>query len=230
MFASGVFSQSVIDYQPGSAIDIQAGADVCAQQISINGTFTGGGTFCGGAAYVLNLTAYIQGFYNASTGLSVMDTVTVYLRSVTAPYAKAESAKSTLSPSGTGIFIFSNAVNVTDYYIVLKHRNSIETWSSAGIMFTANSAVYNFTASAGQAFGSNMIMTDTSPVRFGIYGGDVDQDGATDVSDIINIFNDVNNFLTGYIQTDVTGDNFADATDLVIAYNNSINFVSVVSP
>ncbi|MEO6695902.1 MAG: hypothetical protein ABIO41_11950, partial [Ignavibacteria bacterium] len=81
------------------------------------------------------------------------------------------------------------------------------------------------------AFGNNMKQVDNLPVvRFGIFSGDVNQDGSVDVTDIINIFNDANNFVSGYVSTDVTGDDFVDAADLIITYNNSINFVSVVRP
>jgi len=45
-----VFSQqSSITYDPGTVIDIQTGADVCADVITINGTYSGGGSICAGA-------------------------------------------------------------------------------------------------------------------------------------------------------------------------------------
>ena len=46
-----LFSQTAsnITYDNGSAIDIQFGGDVCADVISINGSFTGTGTICTGA-------------------------------------------------------------------------------------------------------------------------------------------------------------------------------------
>jgi hypothetical protein len=43
-----VFSQSNITYDAGSSIEIQAGADVCADAIIINGSYSGGGTICQG--------------------------------------------------------------------------------------------------------------------------------------------------------------------------------------
>jgi len=56
------------------------------------------------------------------------------------------------SVSLTGYFAFKNAPSGT-YYISLKHRNSIETWSkSGGIVFTMNSLMnYDLTSSASQA-------------------------------------------------------------------------------
>lgn len=40
---------SNITYDAGSSIDIQTGGDVCADNITINGTFSGAGTICTGA-------------------------------------------------------------------------------------------------------------------------------------------------------------------------------------
>jgi hypothetical protein len=47
------FSQSNITYDPGSLIDISTGADVCADAIIINGTYSGGGTICEGPLPVM---------------------------------------------------------------------------------------------------------------------------------------------------------------------------------
>jgi hypothetical protein len=40
---------SDITYDPGTSIEVQSAADVCANNIYINGTFSGGGTICTGA-------------------------------------------------------------------------------------------------------------------------------------------------------------------------------------
>ncbi len=42
------FSQSLINYTSGTSIDVGTGADVCADAININGTWSGGGTICTG--------------------------------------------------------------------------------------------------------------------------------------------------------------------------------------
>jgi hypothetical protein len=129
-----------------------------------------------------------------------------------------------------GTFIFSDAVNGANYYIELQHRNSIETWSKTPQIFTSNSLTYNFTTANTQAYGDNMIQVDASPVRYAIYGGDVNQDGTVDATDVSMIDNDAFYFISGYVVTDLTGDNFVDGTDFAIADNNAANFVSVVRP
>ncbi|MBK9226317.1 MAG: SBBP repeat-containing protein [Ignavibacteria bacterium] len=178
----------------------------------------------------LNLTALIQGFYNSSSDLMVQDTVRVYLRSSASPYAIVDSAVSILSNTGAGAFIFSNAVNSTNYYIAVKHRNSIETWSNTAQQFTSNSMTYDFTTANTQAYGDNMMQADSSPLRFAIFSGDVNQDGTVDATDVSNIDNDASNFVSGYVASDLTGDDFVDGTDFAIADNNAANFVSVAKP
>ncbi|MBX7041684.1 MAG: FG-GAP-like repeat-containing protein [Ignavibacteria bacterium] len=178
----------------------------------------------------LNLTVFIEGFYNAGSNSQVSDTIQVELRNSTTPFAVADQSKAVVSSNGTVQLKFGNASNGS-YYIAVKHRSSIETWSAGTIALSRTTpASYDISASASQAFGSNMIQVDTSPVRFAIFGGDVNQDGTVDATDVSMIDNDAQNFVGGYVVTDLTGDDFVDGTDFAIADNNAGNFVSVVRP
>lgn len=178
----------------------------------------------------LNLTMFIQGFYNSGTNVMIQDTVRVYFRNGSSPYAIVDSAKAYMSASGTGTFTVSNISNGASYYIQLKHRNSLETWSDSAKTFAGNSLTFNFTTASSKAYGSNMPEIDASPVRFGIYSGDVNQEGNVDLSDVVLVYNDAGSFVTGYVKTDVNGDNVTDLSDLIITYNNSADFVIVEKP
>ncbi len=182
------------------------------------------------AAQQLNLTMLIQGFYSSGSNATISDTVTVLLRNNSAPYAIVDSTRALLNTSGNATFTFANALNGEIYYIQLKHRNSIETWSKTPQTFTSNSLTYDFTSGATQAFGDNMTQVDASPVKFAIYGGDINKDGTVDATDVSTIDNDAANFVGGYVVTDLTGDNFVDGTDFAISDNNAANFVSVIRP
>ncbi len=61
--AKPVFSQTYSDitYNSGTSIDVGTGADVCATNIIVNGSFSGGGTICSGPLPVslLSFNAYI---------------------------------------------------------------------------------------------------------------------------------------------------------------------------
>ncbi len=178
----------------------------------------------------LDLTMFIQGFYNSVTHKMAGDTVNVYLRNSSSPYAILDSAKSFVNSSGHGTFIFSNVFNGTNFYLELRHRNSVETWSKTTQMFTGYMLTYNFTTAAAKAYGDNMTQIDASPLRYGIYSGDVNQSGSVDLSDVTEVYNDARTFLTGYVVTDVTGNNIVDLNDLTLVYNNSVNFVVRVIP
>jgi hypothetical protein len=178
----------------------------------------------------LNLTMLIQGFYNSGTNTMVKDTIRVYLRNDSSPYAIVDSSKAYVDSTGTGTFIFTNVPDGTPYYIQLNHRNSLETWSASTQSFTSGSMTYDFTNSNTQAFGNNMKQINTSPVRFGIYSGDVNQEGNVDLTGLILVHNDASIFASGYINSDANGDNAADLSDLILTYNNSNDFVSVINP
>jgi hypothetical protein len=178
----------------------------------------------------LNLTMFIEGFYDAGSGNMISDTITVYIRNSSAPYAIIDSSKAFVSSTGIGTFRFLNAVNGVNYYLHLKHRNSIETWSNSTQMFTADNLYYNFTSASAQAFGDNQNLVDSSPVRYAIFSGDVNQDGTIDAGDLSQVENDASNSISGYVSSDLTGDDFADAADLSIVENNVALGVSVITP
>ncbi|MBV6477523.1 MAG: hypothetical protein HGGPFJEG_00262 [Ignavibacteria bacterium] len=182
--------------------------------------------------YELSLKLYLQGFYNSATNLMIQDTVNVYLRYAFSPFAMVDSSKSLINTAGTGICKFDNNYLTQDgiYFLQVRHRNSIETWTANNITFTSGLANYDFTLSAAQAFGSNQIQVDASPVRFAVYCGDVNQDGSIDGTDLSQIDNDASNFSSGYQPSDLNGDESVDGSDLAIADNNSSNFVSKITP
>ncbi len=174
----------------------------------------------------VNIYAGIEGFWNGTT--QVTDTVTVQLRNSTSPYALVDQGKAVLTPGvGYGSVEFSSAGSGT-YYIVVKHRNAIQTWSASPVAMTAGGNYnYDFTSALSQAYGSNMV------VKLGracFYSGDVNQDEIVDGSDLSLIDNDGFNFVSGYVATDCNGDNFTDASDASIAENNAFNTVTVVRP
>lgn len=175
----------------------------------------------------LSLKAYLQGFYNGASNKMVKDTARVFLRYNSPPYAIADSSRAVLDSNGNGLFNFFRVGNQIKYFIAVKHRNSIETWSANPKEFFDNEADYNFTNSASTAFGSNLFQKGN---KFCIYGGDVNQDGSVDLSDVSLIDNNSYNFAAGYLRTDANGDGITDISDLTIADNNAFNFVSMKRP
>jgi hypothetical protein len=63
-----------------------------------------------------------------------------------------------------------------------------------------------------------------------IYGGDVNQDKLIDLSDMIDVDNDVSTFVKGYVVTDVNGDGIVDSNDMQLVKQNSDLFISSAFP
>ncbi len=182
------------------------------------------------ANLTLNSKIVIEGFYNTQTNtLNIKDTVRAYIRNNYSPYNIIDSAKSVVdSVNFNGNFRFYNVSSGT-YYISIRHRNGIETWSrSGGEAFTSGGVHdYDFTNSASQAYGNNLVHKGS---KYCIYSGDVNQNGSIDATDLSLVDNDASNFVSGYINSDVDGNNVVDVLDLVTVENNSNNFISKMTP
>ncbi len=103
---------------------------------------------------IFNLSVFIQGFYSgagtmntvllnsgAGTDPDICDSITVELHDALSPSIIVESINVALHTDGTASAEFSSAVAGNSYYIVIRHRNSIETWSKDPVTF---GAVNNF--------------------------------------------------------------------------------------
>jgi len=178
----------------------------------------------------LNIKLIPQGLYDpASNKLNIRDTVRVYLRSFYSLNTIIDSAKAVIDSNTLNCSFGFNWLSDGVYYLVIKHRNSLETWSPYQVI-GGSSFLYNFTDDYNKAFGGNQIQIDSSPEHYAVYSGDVNQDGFIDLTDVIIISNDAGNFANGYKVTDLNGNNFTDLTDVMMAYNNSANFVSLIRP
>jgi len=173
----------------------------------------------------LALTAMTEGLWHGTDGeFVVSDTLRVYLRNSLSPYNRVDSIKKYHG------FLSTFAYNQTgnNYYLHLRHRNSIETWSKFPVSFTTGYATpYFFTSGASQAFGDNQTL---EAGFYCIYSGDVNQDGIVDGSDAGIIDNEAFNFKSGYVDGDLNGDEIVDGSDGAIDDNNAFNFVSKVTP
>lgn len=180
----------------------------------------------------VNIKIIPQGFYNQATGLLEMkDTLRMYVRTIGPPYTIVDSGKSIIDSVSYAAQYQFTGLSDGEYYFSVEHRNSIETWTKLPVSLSITSVNdYNFTVSAGSAYGNNLIQVDNTPLRFAMYNGDVNKDDYIDLTDIVEIYNDSKNFETGYIVSDLTGDRICDLSDLTIAFNNSNAFVAAVKP
>ncbi|MBK8550910.1 MAG: hypothetical protein IPL53_07565 [Ignavibacteria bacterium] len=170
----------------------------------------------------LNLSLSLE----ASTELN--EKADILIRSAVAPYTVIDSGSVVLDESGYGETSFSRLTNSVNYYLEVKHRNSIFTWSKpGGEIFTAGLLNYDFTSSASQAYGNNLVSVNG---EYSIYTGDVDRNEIVDLSDLIQVFNDAGDFLTGYVVTDLNNDLAVDLTDVLYDFNNTSIFIETKNP
>ena len=180
----------------------------------------------------INLKLLMEGMYSSTFNLLTRnDTVEVFLRNSSPPYSLVDSAQSTIdSISFSGLFNFNNSFS-GNYYIVVKHLNCIETWSkNGGELLNTDGTLYNydFTTANLQAYGNNLKLKGS---KYCVYSGDINQDGFITLFDVIPIYNNASNFLSGrYLVTDLTGDGIVDLADVTLCYNNSSNFIKVRRP
>ncbi|MBL7923735.1 MAG: HYR domain-containing protein [Bacteroidia bacterium] len=188
-----------------------------------------------------NLTALIEGYYigggnmqsvllnaGVSANPTLCDTIVVQLRDPLSPSTVVASDKVVMGVNGQATFSFPASVVGNSYYIAVLHRNAIQTWSALPVTFTLTTS-YNFTTSPAQAYGANMIAV--SPGIYAFYSGDLSpQDEVVDILDQSVMDNDIFNFLSGYVVTDLTGDGIVDIIDQSIIDNNIFNFIGSIHP
>ncbi|MBK7967116.1 MAG: hypothetical protein IPK10_18820 [Bacteroidetes bacterium] len=102
---------------------------------------------------MINLKLFIEGFYIGSGLMSavidpinfplICDSVTVELVD-SADYSVVGMVKDVIQTNGTGAFNFSGLLPMHRYYVVVKHRNSIETWSKYSFLFRDPSKSIDF--------------------------------------------------------------------------------------
>jgi hypothetical protein len=113
------------------------------------------------------------------------------------------------------------------YYFVVKHRNSIETWSANPVDLSSEPVSYDFTNSSSQAYGDNM--REFSGI-WAIWGGDVNQDGIVDGGDMNPVDNATTAITFGYVAEDVNGDGIVDGGDMNIVDNNNTSIIMAIVP
>ncbi len=224
-----------------NSISIYFGYDYTGGSITVMGV-----NDCGNGYYSnLNINArppektlwvrfFLEGLYagnatmNQAQGASgpqytpgVADRVGIELRNSTAPYDVVWAQyDADLGTDGNVQLAHIPGVLNEAYYIVIRHRNSIETWSAQPLDIIGTGPFsYDFSTAASQAYGNNQKLMGGVYV---IWGGDATQDGMVDGSDMSVIDNGSQPpILHGYYPEDVNGDGIVDGSDMSMVDNNS---------
>ncbi len=183
----------------------------------------------------LNLKLFIQGYMNGSGGsmgpvlynqgqeakVGECDSIDVQLRAPYSPFQVMQSTRAVLRQDGTASCTFSPTNQ--QYFIAVKHRNAVETWSANPIQLQLGTVLYDFSNAASKAFGANQIAV--APGVWAFYSGDISQDQSIDLLDMPIYEAAVNSFTYGYSPSDLNGDGSVDLLDYPLLEANINNFI-----
>ena len=156
------------------------------------------------------------------------DTITVELRPDNDPSQVFYTGQTVLMADGNATISLPAGALGQSYYLVVKHRNTLQTWSTNPVTMSGT-VTYNFSTASSQAYADNMIEVETGVWAF--YTGDLNQDEFIDPFDF-PIF-DADNFALvsfDYYATDLNGDGFVDPFDFPIYDGNNFNLIFSIHP
>jgi len=159
-----------------------------------------------------------------------VENITVELRD---PVTTALVASTTtmLKTDGTAVCTFPTAPSGS-FYIAVKTRTTVQTWSKLPQAVGALPLSYDFTTAASQSYDDNQAALGGGV--FGFYSGDIDSNGAQDgeinAGDYSEWEADSNAFLFGSYATDLNGDGEINAGDYSVWETNANGFVFALYP
>ena len=247
--------QSALLYIDSDADGYDAGqATVCyGATAPVGYSATTLGTDCNDASFsltnncsttsVVNLKMFVEGYYDQGagtmrsvrlnqavdpTGISDTDVedMTVELHDADT-YGLIATTTAMLHTDGTMVCNFTTAPSGS-FYIAIKGRNIVETWSGTPQLVGTTTLNYDFSTSATQAYGDNM--SEISSGIWAIYSGDINQDGVIDGTDSTDLINDIENAAFGDTATDMNGDGAVDNSDATNYLNNLNNNIYSIHP
>lgn len=189
---------------------------------------------------ILNLKCFIEGFYigsgtmqpvlnNQGQGnpITECDSIKVELHDATSPYTTVHTYTGLLQTNGTLSCTFPAGAQGNSFYIVVNHRNAMQTWSATPQLMGATTN-YDFSTAVNKAYGDNQVEVETGVFAF--YSGDMNQDFSIDAFDYLIMDPDIYNGAGGWLATDLNGDGSVDAFDYLIYDPNGYNGITIQSP
>ncbi len=162
-------------------------------------------------------------------GGDTTDIITIGIAQKNFPYNITDTCTSGLRTNGF-ISALIRATAIDSNYIVVRHRNSVETWSAKPVSFLSDSINYDFTTSYSKTMGdnTNKLMTGV----YAIYTGDVNQDGIINIYDLSDVFDYLNDpyAIIGYVIEDLNGDGAVNIYDLSTVFDNLNNGIGSINP
>jgi len=117
----------------------------------------------------------------------------------------------------------SVSLNATegDYYIIIKHRSHLAVMSAdPQTLCSSSTTLYDFTSGSDRFYGSGGAKELEAGV-WGMYTGDINQDGEVTTADYTTWYNSVRAGDSGYQNADINLDGEVTTSDYTIWYNNA---------
>lgn len=197
----------------------------------------------------VNIKAFIEGYYLSGGQMSavlflnglnvsqtICDSITVELHNSTSPFTTFTSIKTMLNTNGSAVITLPGSTINQSFYIAIRHRSGVETWSANPVLI-ANNMTYDFTTSPTMAYGNNL--SNLGDGKYAIFSGDISdallglsgpQDGIIESQDYSDMENAVTQVLMGYIKEDITGDGIVESLDFSIMENNVQYVILMMRP
>ena len=189
---------------------------------------------------ILNLKLYLQGYYE-SNGImkpvlknqgqlslsSFTDTLTIELHDTTASFNTVYSFTGIINTDGSIAAYFPMSASGLSFYIVIKHRNHLLTWSTSPVLINTITS-YDFSVQNAMSFGNSS--TEVEPGIWAIFVGDVNQDESIDAFDFLLLEPNIINGMSGYHATDINGDGAIDIFDYLGIETQIINGITAQKP
>ncbi len=210
---------------------VYSAANATLHQLSATG-LTSLNTFTGGTTDYKTLTlasVMLEGLNNGSSNMiqaqdnlgahwstGIADQITVELHDAITYSNILYSSNVPLSSAGMATMATPSNLG-SDYFITIKHRNSLETTTATAVSFASGIINQSYGLPANVYGGNLKLMSDQS---YAIYAGDVNQDGVINITDRGLLLTDLNAALLGYNITDVNGDGAVNTSDRALVLTN----------
>ncbi len=183
---------------------------------------------------MLRLNLFIQGYYKGglmaaalfNSGVSSLpddcDSIHVFLVDALT-MNETENKIGILKTNGESEINFSSVSIGRPYYIKIRQRNSLETWSSKMITLQSINQ-YSFSEFDSAAYGKNQV--EVAPGTWAFWSGDISSlspgipDGLINESDYVHFESEIADFKSGYFPLDLNGDGIIESSDFSVLENN----------
>ncbi len=155
------------------SISVKANGNYYVKETSANGCTSNStiipvtSNYCN---FSISTKVLIEGFYIGNGMMNAVvdplnhpmlcDTVEMSLSQPVPPFAILYADKKVVATNGNATFNFNTMPYYGSYYLVFRHRNSLETWSASPVMIAAPVTTFDFSTPSG----NRLIKTSVFPV------------------------------------------------------------------